>query len=266
MNEENNNEEDLPKLNIEQENEFKKLKLNLEHGAIFPDNMSENLPPEVEAMFLDSVMNFENAYQNLTKINVYQKLGSPEFRAASSLSDEEIQQELERIEEIMLQNGLAFDVLADYENENRLIYTFITEELFLHEIDDMFIPGMTTHLIYEDFYPNHAYELKTATNDFLNIFFDTKSDFYEKYHSTEATNHEELNNFRSLFKEIKMLLLDIEEINFDEKQAKVTFKLDFWAKMEGSDAKFNYSGEGSMTFEFEYEYWCVREVNLPIRE
>lgn len=264
MNKEDNDENELPKLNIEEENEFKKLKLSIEHGAIFPDKMHPDLPPEIEAMFLDSIMNFENAYQNVKQISVFDKLGRPEFKPADTLSDEEITVELGRIMDLMQQHGLALSVLSDYEDENRLIFSFITEELFLHEISDMNVPGMVSNFIYEEFHQNHKYDLEHATEDFLKMFLNTKSDFYDEFHSNDATNHEELNNFRSLFKKFKITFFEFKDIDFDELKAKVEFNIDFWGKIKGSDAKILYSGDGSMTFEYEYGYWYVRKVVLPI--
>jgi len=266
MNQENQDENELPKLNIEEENEFKKLKLSIEHGAIFPDKMHPNLTPELEAMFLDSIMNFENAYQNVKQISVFDKLGKPEFRPANTLSDEEITVELDRIRDLMQQNGLGLSVLSDYEDEERLIYNFITEELFLHEISDINVPDMVTNFIYEEFHQNHEYELKQATEDFLKMFLNTKSDLYHDFHSKDATNHKDLNNFRSLFKKFKIKFFEFKAIDFDEQNAKVTFNIDFWGKIQGTDAKILYSGDGSMTFEYKYEcgFWFVREVMLPI--
>ena len=265
MNKEDNNEDELPKLNIKEENEFKKLKLNLEYGAIFPDKMSNNLPPELEAMFLDSVMNFEKVYQNVKQISVYKKMGEPEFKSQFTLSDIEITIELNRILDLMNQNGLDLSVLSDYDDEDRLIYSFITEELFLHEINDINVPGMISNFVYEEFHPNHGYDLKRETEDFLKMFFDTKDDFYDNYHSKDASNHAGLNNFRSLFHEFQMTFFHFQEIAFDEKNAIVRFKIDFWAKNDGKDSKISYSGDGSMTFEYEYGYWYLREVTLPIK-
>ena len=53
MNKEDNNEDELPKLNIEEENEFKKLKLSIEHGPSYFGKGNSNLPPEIEVQFLD---------------------------------------------------------------------------------------------------------------------------------------------------------------------------------------------------------------------
>lgn len=264
MNQEDNNEDELPKLNIKQENEFKKLKLNLEHGAIFPDQLHPDLPPEIESMFLDSVINFEKAYQNVKQISVFDKLGKPEFKPAETLSDVEIAIELDRMMDLMQQNSLALSVLVEYEDQERLIYSFITDELFLHEIDDLNIPGIVTNFIYEEFHQNHKYDLEQATDDFLKMFLNKKSDFYDEYHSKDATNHQEINNFRSLFKKFKIKFLEFRDIAFDEENAKVVFNIDFWGKIQGTEAKIFYSGDGSMTFEYEHGYWYVREVSLPI--
>lgn len=266
MNKEDSSEEELPKLSIEEENEYKRLKLSIEHGPFFSGKTNSNLPSEIEGQFLDYISNFENAFQNAKPISVFEKIGSPKFKLAATLSDEEISAELERIMDLMNQNGLALNVLADYENENHLIYSFITEELFLHEIDDMNVPGMVTNFIYEEFHQNHKYDLEHATEDFLRMFFNTKSDFYDKYHCKDAINHEELNNFRSLFKRFKMKFFEFKNVAFDEQKAKVEFDIDFWSKIKGTDSKINYSGNGSMTFEYEYGFWSVRKVDLPIKD
>lgn len=257
------NEEELPKLSIEQENEFKKIKLSLENDAIFGGS-SKKLPPEIEGQFLDYISNFENAYQNAKPISVFEKIGSPEFKLEVTLSDNEINVELERIMNIMNQNGLDLSILADYENENRLIYSFITKELFLHEIDDMNMPGMVTNFTYEEFHPNHEYDLKRDTEDFLKMFLNIKSEFYDEYHRKDATNHEVLNNFRSLFEKFELKFFEFKNIDFDEQNAKVAFNIDFLGRIQGTKAETLYSGDGSITFEHEYGYWYVREVILPV--
>jgi hypothetical protein len=268
MNNENNNHDEddfeMPKLDIRQENEFKKMKMNLEHGAIFPNDLSKQLPPEIEGQFLDSIMSFEKAFRNAKKISVYDKIGRPDFVPENVLNDHEVKESLEKIEFILRQNGLNLDVLADYQDEERLIYKFITEELFNVEVDDVRVPGFNTNFIYEEFHQNHKYDLERDTLDFLTMFLNKKSDFYDEFHSKDAANHIELNNFRSLFKKLKLKLFEINEIVFDEQNAKTTFSIDFWGKVSGIENKIFYSGEGTMTFEYKGGYWCLVEVKLPI--
>lgn len=258
------NEDDLPKLDIREENEFKKLKLSIEHGASYFSEKNPNLPPEIEGQFLDYITNFENASKNAKEITVFEKLGQPEWKKESSLSEEEVTFELEKLELLLQEHNMILDVLADYDNEDRLIYKFITEELFDQEITDLNLPGMRTCFIYEEFHPNHEYDLKQNTEDFLRIFFNTKNDYYNKSHSEDATNHVALNNFRSLFEEFEMHSFEFQEITFDEKDGIVHFKIDFSAKITGSKTELNYTGKGNISFQNEYDYWCVREVNLPI--
>jgi hypothetical protein len=264
MNIQENNEDEMPKLSIQQENEFKKMKLKLEHNAIFPDSSQMNLPPEIEGMFLDSIFNFEKAYKNSRKITVYEKLGAPKFKNADELSDLKLDKALFKITKLMETHNLVLDVICDYEQEERLIYKFITEELFLHEIEDYNIPGMNTCFIYEDFHPNHRYDLERTTEDFLKMFFDKKSDFYDQFHEKDASNHLEINNFRSLFNKFKIKNFEFKKVSFNKKTAKTTFEIDFWAKIEGSNSKINYSGKGSLSFKFKNRFWYVDQVNLPI--
>lgn len=255
---------EMPKLDIRQENEFKKMKMNLEHGAIFPDDLSKQLPPEIEGQFLDSIINFEKAFRNAKQISVYDKIGRPDFVPENVLNDQEVKDSLEKVESILHKNGLNLDVLADYDDQERLIYKFITEELFNLEVDDIRIAGFNTNFIYEEFHQNHRYDLERDTLDFLKMFLNKKSDFYDKYHSKDASNHIELKNFRSLFKKFKLKLFEINEIVFDEQNAKTTFNIDFWGKMDGNKNKIFYSGEGTMTFELKNGYWNVVEVKLPV--
>lgn len=267
-NEENNLEHDddfeMPKLDIRQENEFKKMKMSLENGAIFPDDLSSSLPPEIEGQFLDSIMLFDKAFRNAKQISVYDKIGRPDFVPENVLNDDEVKESLEKIETILRQNGLNLEVLADYDDEERLIYKFITEELFDLEIDDISIEGFNTNFIYEDFRPNHKYDLNRDTLAFLNVFLNKKHDMYEKYYSTDIKNNFVLNNFRSLFKKFKLKFFEIILIDFNEENAKTRFNIDFWGKMSGSDNKIFYSGQGALNFEYSDNCWQVVEVFLPI--
>ena len=266
MENKNYDDDELPKLNIEQENEFKKLKLSIEHGATFFDTPNPNLPPEIEGKFLDYVSSFENAFKNVKQIMVYEKLGKPEFKPANMMTDLEIIKELEALMELMYHKNIALDVLCEYEHQDRLLYTFIIEELFLHEVDDMNVPGMVTHFVYEEFHPNHPCDLKNATEDFLKMFLDKKSKLYKKYNSKDALNHEALNSFRFLFKKFKLIFFEILNLDFNETAAIVNFNIDFWAKIKGTDSKIYYSGKGSMTFEHKHGYWYVQVLELPIND
>ena len=260
----NLNEVDLLKLSVEEENEYKKIKLSLEHDAIFPD-MDSKLPPEIESQFLDSIINFEKMYENVKKITVYEKIGKPHFKKSNLLNDNQISHELEKIEGIMHNHNLSLDVICEYEEEERLIYTFITEELFEHEIDDVSIPGMITHFTYEDFHQNHEHDIENSCNEFITIYFDIEDDFYERFHASEAKNHEELNTFRSLFKKLEIKHYQLREITRSDDYAKASLVIEFCGKIKGSENKINYSGYGEVTFKYEFGFWYIQNVILPIK-
>ena len=253
-------------MSLEEEIAFKKMKIELEHDGFFSDKIDSNLPSEIENHFLDYVINFEEQFKNAKQISVYEKIGKPEFKLAENLNDEEITVELNKIEALLHSKNIGLDVICDYENEERLIYKFITEELFNHEIDDISIAGMNTHFIYEEFHPNNEYDIEHACFDFIKMFLNKKSTFYEDYHSKDAINHEALNNFRSLFKKFKIKFYEFGSIEINEDWAKATFTINFWAKINDKDEKIFYSGEGSMTFKHQYDYWCVQNVDLPINK
>jgi len=261
-----NEDDDFPKLTIEQENEFKKMKLSLEHDAIFPDIPKMKLPPEIEGMFLDNIFDFEEKMKNAKRISVYDKIGKPNFIPSDLLNDDEISIELERIEKLLHANNLTLDVTCDYDDEKRLIYTFITEELFEHEFDDIDIPDIFTHFHYEEFHPNDEYDIENTCHDFLTIFLNIKNDLYEKYYDMEALNHEELNNFRSLFRKFKIKSYNFDTLIIEDDTAKATFDIDFWGKIKGTDSKIYYSGKGEMTFKHEFGFWYVQIVKLPIMD
>jgi hypothetical protein len=259
-----NTEDNLPELTIEQENEFKKIKIELEHDAVFFENDKTNLPPEVESQFLDYITNFENKFKDVKTTTVYEKIGKPSYIEANLLNNLEIELELERIETIMANHNLVLDVLCDYENEERLIYSFITEQLFNEEISDIDIPGMITNFIYEEFHPNNESDIKKGCFDFINMFLDIDNDLYIRYHYEDATNHIELNNFRNLFQVLKIENFKFHSLIINEENAKANFYIDFHGIFKQTDLKINYSGNGEIIFKHEYGYWNVQNVSLPI--
>ncbi|MFY8188396.1 MAG: hypothetical protein ACOVLC_10605 [Flavobacterium sp.] len=254
---------DLPALSLEEEIEFKKMKLSLEKDAIFPKTDAQ-IPPEIENQFLDYVIDFDRQFENAQRITVFEKLGRPYFRPSDSLSDDEIEREIERLYRLMETHGLTLDVICDYEDENRLIYAFITKELFHEEIDDIKIPGMMNIFIYEEFYPNEAHEIEKACLDFVSMFLNKKSSFYKEYHFKDAENHLEINAFRKLFKSFKTLFYNFDSYTVSENQATAHFSIEFTGKMKKLSEKVFFKGAGQIKLIKEYGYWYVKNLQLPV--
>lgn len=163
--------------NLRIENEILKLKLLASHGAGLKMVTDDSLPAEVENQFLKHVIAFEEARENETFELIYDKLGKPVFIELSELRDDKVHDELQRILSLLAENSIQLDVLGNY--DDKIIYSFIVEELFNHEIlTDTGIPGFTYHFIFEEFHPNHKYDIENRVREFFTDWFEQKFDEY----------------------------------------------------------------------------------------
>lgn len=100
---------------------------------------------------------FERQLQSKRMIRVYDRIGQPaQFKPASGLNDTEIRRAWISLSALMLRNGINLEVNSPNISPREL-YRFATEELFFQEIQDIRIPGMVHGFLYDDFYPDHAY-------------------------------------------------------------------------------------------------------------
>lgn len=247
---------------LRQENELKRMKLKMEYGADFPlEFRNEDLPPEIESQFLDNVMEFEKAFHQSDRIPVFEFIGRPEFRKNEEITDDEISAELDRIMQVLNNNQIVLDTLCEV--EDRELYRFITEELFYHETDNMKMPGWVTHFTYEEFHPNHEYDLRRSCTEFLESFLNHGNDYFNIHLTKEAEANSWFANFRNAFKSFQINQLEVSHIEFDEVRAVVRFNIRFDAIIEGSNLKETFAGEGEMKFVFQYDYWYINEISLP---
>ena len=183
----NSNEEKFsndPEENLRLENEFLKLKMMAESGALFGGDAE--LPAGLENDFLKNVMAFEQQYQNSESKTVGEILGNPSFAPEASLSDAEFQNEYDRLSNLMDEKNINIDFIAP--QTDRFKYNFITSELFEHETDLFPMAGMATCFIYEEFHPDHEQEITDATNQFLKDFFSKKINAETYYFSREMAD------------------------------------------------------------------------------
>jgi len=159
---------DDPQENLRIENEILKLKMQAESCAFFSG--SDNLPPEVENEFLLHVQQFEDAWKNVKYVKIHDLVGKPDFKKAGELSDSEVKDGLEKL--LKLLNGHDINLAVSDQYDPRIIYRFITEELFEHETDDLQLPGMTKDFVYEEFHPNHNTDIEECARIFLEHWFE----------------------------------------------------------------------------------------------
>ena len=171
--EENFSEDPVENLRIE--NEILKLKMQAESGAFFGES-EEELSPEIENIFLQQVQAFEDAWQDARQVMVYDFLDKPLYKMEKDINDIEVSEELKKLLVLFKKHDMVLSVLGEY--EPRIIYRFITEELFNLETDDIRIPGFTKHFIYEEFHPNHKMDINERAEAFLEHWFERKFNEY----------------------------------------------------------------------------------------
>lgn len=153
--------------NLRMENELLHLKLKAEFGV--DSHTSDNLDPALENVFLKQIMAFEDGYGSAKRAKIFDLLDKPDFKPASELSDDQVDAALRQVLELIAQKNMVVDFSGDY--DNRIKYSFITEELFDHETGDFKVPGMTTHFSYEEFHPNHKLDIENRAEEFLTGWF-----------------------------------------------------------------------------------------------
>ncbi len=145
-------------------NALLKLKLELEHGMQMHD--TTELPPDVENQWLQNIYEFERQYKDAVQISVWEFIGRPDFVKWESLTEDQLREAIEDLMNRMEQKGVQLDFLCQY--DDRIVYRFITEEFFKHEMDNIVMRDGFHGFIYEEFHPNHDYDLRRFSNHFIN--------------------------------------------------------------------------------------------------
>lgn len=128
----------------------KKAILKEKYGMLGEHSVNP-LPPELHLQWLNDVIAFEEQWANASTITVNDRLGNPVLLPAHELTDAQLDVEWRRLQQLMKKNGL--ELCSIYTVPIRELYRFAVEELMSEEIDDIRLPNMTTHFIYEEFYP-----------------------------------------------------------------------------------------------------------------
>lgn len=158
---------DDPQENMKTENEILKLKMQAQFGSDFMMGGDGELPPEIENAFLQSVMNFEENFAKGEDSTLSKHLGFPSLKHEDELSDEEVEKSVEDFNKLLEEKGVEVGyIYGPY--PTREVHRFMRENLL--ESDEpfsMFMPGMTMHLTYEEYCPNHEKDIEKNTKEFM---------------------------------------------------------------------------------------------------
>lgn len=191
-------------------NEKKKEDLREQYGMLL-EGHSENMSPQVEGEWLDYITEFERQFENAKQISVRERIGNPEVKPLAQITDSDLAAELDRILELLAEHNIVIDFL--HEQGDREMYRFIAEELMDEMTDDIRIPGMVSHFIYEEFHPNDEDDITAAIDEFLYALF--KEEFKNPesmfFYAVSQDNLHDANGKPISMEEFKELVSDFYE-------------------------------------------------------
>ncbi len=133
------------------------------------NNPAEGNPPEPYDTWEEYFEDFDRQLDEAPPIPIRRRIGNPQIRPVSEIPDSELEEELNKIVELLYANNIVIEFIHDL--ESRDAYAFITEELLNETVDDIHIPDLYTHFIYEEFHPNDEDDIELWTSEFLDTFF-----------------------------------------------------------------------------------------------
>lgn len=150
------------------ENELLKLKMMAEFGGDFAG--SEHLPPEVEHIFLKQISKFHQLHDKAEMVKIYDFIGAPLYNHVHDLSDKEIKKELKKLLALLRKKGIVVETLGGAGDKE--MYRFVTEEIFMQQIQNIRMPNWTIHMLYEEFHPSDEFDIKNQCGTALAFLFD----------------------------------------------------------------------------------------------
>jgi hypothetical protein len=268
---------DDPLENMKIENEFLKLKLKAQYGDAFYMQSDEALPPEIENQFLKNMMAFEENHQNAEYTTVYEVIGKPHYKPVGELNTAEITKALKELTDAMEQHGINLDI-CDGPYPDDVIYKFITEELFGHEIEKESAFGNGWNFIYEEFHPNDKAEIEKNTHSFLQHWFTRDFNEYSSelaYHFITAEGNQldritmldKIKIFFDAFEGFKDDGYNIDEIKFelhgaDSGIGHAEGMLKYDAVMENGEI-IHYEGPYKLYMQREDKWWTIFYFVMP---
>jgi hypothetical protein len=258
-------------------NEKKKEDLRQQYGMSF-EGHSEEMSPQAEGEWLDYITEFEKQFESTKQVSVREKLGNLEVKPLAEIPDSELAAELDQILERLYRNNIVIDFL--HEQDDREMYRFITEELLDEMTDDIRIPGMISHFIYEEFHPNDEDDITQAIDEFLYALFkeelkDPDSMFYfrlSKENMNDADEvHLSLEEFKALvsdFYEAYPILtehsFDLKNILAENDNATAEAHIEWQGISKNEKATVRHEGHSKFKLTRSiYGGWDIIQANIP---
>jgi hypothetical protein len=264
--------------NLRIENEFLKIKLRAQYGDAFQMGMSADMPLEIENQFLKSMMAFEEEYANAEYVTVFERIGSPECKTVEELDEIELGKCVKWLLKLLNNNDIKLEIL-DGPYDDKIIYRFITEELFTIKVESKPVAGMTCNFIYEEFHPNHNADIIKRSHSFLLNWFGRKFTEYcteLSWHCITAEGEQltredvvgKMNIFFDAFQHFQDDGYNINNVSFELKEenekgmgfAEGMLKYD--AVMDNGEI-IHYEGPYKLYLQLEDNWWSIFYFVMP---
>ncbi len=259
MKKKNLNSSDSEQLKFE--NELRKMKLSLKTGAEF-HSLNESIPPEVEMQFLKNMERFESAFQTAKSISIFEKIGKPELKHHELLSDREVSEKLKKLNELLIINGISLDLIAPV--DDRTLYIFITGEFMECEILDIRIPGFMACYIYDEFHPNHEYDVRKLVSEVTKNLLDMDPVNFDNPEMRYIENHPQLELFLKSFEKFTCHHFNISQVELEDDKGTVHFEIKFTGHLDGNSSKIIFNGKGTAQVYSTGSYWWIKRLELPV--
>lgn len=264
-------EQEGEKLDVE--NKCLRMKLMLESGAEFFSN-DNGLPPDVENIFLQHIVEFENQFRNQRQTTIRERIGSTgRFKPADELSDDEVGKAWDELRELLNQSNISLSVCSP-NVKPRELYSFALGEFMDIEVADVRMPGMLTCFIYDEFYPDPEYECQRTAEEIIRSVF-LKSDFKSGYGlpmenielngellSTRDEFYLRASKFRDLFEDLVLgdALCCKTQVNGDTGIVTGSYTLDAYLQTE----EFRMAGtwEIELAYDQEMKMWDAKRITI----
>ncbi|MBC7948383.1 MAG: hypothetical protein H7Y42_10920 [Chitinophagaceae bacterium] len=262
---------------LKAENDFLKMKLMLEKGAMFESGGDDDneIPPDIENRFLNNIMEFERQFENPVYIKVFDKIGRPEdFPLVTTIADDEIDAAWKRLSNHLEKYSITLDVCSP-NITNRELYRFTTEELFEYEMTDMSIPGMIQGFIYDEFHPDPVYDnTRIAADDCMRIILEKEPlEWMHHYreHNLRLNEHvfstaqdlkNVINQFKIIYDDLVITDLEVKECKVEEKICSVTGRYSVVGVMSRLENTFEGEWKVILDQGSDPSYWYIREIDI----
>jgi hypothetical protein len=252
---------------LKQENELTKLKIQAEFG--FEVGGDNNLNPAIENLWLKQILEYERSMLNNKRITIGEKLGNPKFKPAHELSAEQISAELHSVMELLGTKNIVLDSVAGVPDSE--LYNFITGEFMEVETDSHSIPNMLNCFIYEEFHPNHEYDIKKTAEDFMKALENKTHDFSYSIHAGSRDEADmvkcdqlirKLQLFSDAFDQIEVKDYAVKELIIREQDAELNFFYNLSVLPAESRKKHIIKGDGKITLKYSGDWWTIVDVEM----